>query len=45
MIGWSVELSEFDIWYQPRGAIKSQWLTDFSVELAPLSDLSAGWTL
>jgi len=45
MIGWSVKLSEFDIWYQPRGAIKSQCLTDFSTELTPLPTLSAGWTL
>jgi len=42
MIGWSVELSEFDIWYQLRGAIKSQCLADFSVELTPLPHLSAG---
>jgi len=45
MIGWSVELSEFDIRYEPRGAIKSQCLVDFSVELTPLLDLSAGWTI
>jgi len=45
MIGWSVELSKFDIWYESRGAIKSQCLVDFSVELTPLPDLSAGWTL
>ncbi|MCI74312.1 hypothetical protein A2U01_0095576, partial [Trifolium medium] len=24
MVAWSVELSEFDITYVPRGAIKSQ---------------------
>jgi len=30
MIGWSVELSEFDIKYEPRGAIKSQCLADFA---------------
>jgi len=45
MIGWSVELSEFDIRYEPRGAIKSQCLVDFSVELTPLPTLSSGWTL
>ncbi|XP_068484963.1 uncharacterized protein [Phaseolus vulgaris] len=45
MIGWSVELSEFDIRYEPRGAIKSQCLVDFSAELTPLPTLSAGWTL
>jgi len=45
MIGWSVELSEFDIRYEPRGVIKSQCLTDFSAELTPLPILSGGWTL
>jgi len=45
MIGWSVELSEFDIRYESRGAIKSQCLADFSAELTPLPTLSGGWTL
>jgi len=45
MIGWSVELSEFDIQYQSRGAIKSQCLADFSAELTLLPTLSAEWTL
>ena len=45
MIGWSVELFEFDIRYEPRGAIKSQSLTDFSVELTPLLTLLGRWTL
>jgi len=45
MIGWSVEVSEFDIQYKLRGSIKSQCLADFSAELTPLSDLSVGWTL
>lgn len=45
MIGWSVELSEFDIRYQLRGAIKSQCLAEFSANLTPLPDLSAGWTV
>jgi len=45
MIGWSVELSEFDIRYELRGTIKSQCLADFSAELAPLPTLSGGWTL
>jgi len=45
MIGWSVELSEFDIQYQQRGAIKSQCLADFSTELTSLPDLSVGWML
>ena len=29
MISWSFELSEFDIRYEPSGAIKSQCLADF----------------
>ena len=45
MIGCSVELSEFDIRYQPQGAIKSQCLADFSAELTPLPTLLVGWTL
>jgi len=45
MIGWSVELSEFDIRYEPRGAIKSQCLAGFLAKLIPLPTLSGGWTL
>jgi len=33
MIGWSIELSEFGIKYEPRGPIKSQCLVDFTSEL------------
>ncbi|KAK3024354.1 hypothetical protein RJ639_043680 [Escallonia herrerae] len=32
LVNWSVELSEFDIKYQPRTAIKAQALSDFVVE-------------
>jgi len=45
MIAWSVELSEFDIRYEPKGVINSQCLANFSAKLTPLSDLSAGWTI
>jgi len=45
MIGWPVEFSEFDIWYEPMGAIKSQCLANFSTELTPQQDLSVGWTI
>jgi len=41
MIGWSVELSEFDIRYEPRGAIKSQCLADFAAELPKNPETSA----
>ena len=45
MIGWSIELSKFDIRYELRGVVKFQCLVEFSIELTPLSDLSIGWTL
>jgi len=35
IIGWVVELSEFQIQYQPRGTIKSQALADFTAKLSP----------
>ena len=34
MVKWAVELSEFDIKYEPRGPIKGQIFTDFVVELS-----------
>jgi len=47
MIGWTIELSEFHIQYQPRGAIKSQALADFAAELTPSSSRIAhsSWIL
>ena len=35
LIQWAIELSEFDIRYQPRNAIKAQALADFIVEFTP----------
>ncbi|XP_065618224.1 uncharacterized protein LOC136062720 [Quercus suber] len=35
LIQWAVELSEFDIRYQPRNAIKAQSLVDFIAEFTP----------
>ena len=35
LIQWAIELSEFDVRYQPRSAIKSQVLTDFIAEFTP----------
>ena len=41
LIQWAVELSEFDIRYQPRHAIKAQALADFIVEFtSSYEDLS-----
>jgi len=34
MVKWAVELSEFDIKYEPRGLIKGQIFADFVVELS-----------
>ena len=38
LIQWAVELSEFDIRYQPRHAIKAQALADFIAEFTPSHD-------
>jgi len=35
MVRWAVELSKFDIVYEPRGSIKGQIYADFVVELSP----------
>ena len=35
LIQWAIELSEFDIKYQPRNAIKAQVLADFIAEFTP----------
>ncbi|XP_025607708.1 uncharacterized protein [Arachis hypogaea] len=47
LIKWAVELSEFDIRYQSRGPIKSQFLADFIAELTVPSeeDHTKQWTL
>ena len=34
MARWAMELSEFDIHYEPRGPIKGQIYADFVVELS-----------
>ncbi|GKV43184.1 hypothetical protein SLEP1_g50508 [Rubroshorea leprosula] len=35
LIGWSVELNEYDLKFQPRTTIKGQAMADFLVECAP----------
>nr|XP_029145223.1 uncharacterized protein LOC112717554 [Arachis hypogaea] len=44
---WSIELSEFDIQFQPRGSVKSQCLADFVAEFTNTSpdERSRLWTL
>ena len=38
LIQWTVKLSEFDVRYQPRNAIKAQALADFIAEFTPSHD-------
>ena len=49
MVKWAVELSEFDIQYEPRGPIKGQVFADFVVELSsiatPTEGLDFRWVL
>ncbi|WJX58397.1 hypothetical protein P8452_43858 [Trifolium repens] len=47
MVAWSVELSEFDVTFSPRGAIKSQILADFLLELTTPAEENSEqpWTL
>uniref|UniRef100_A0A151UHE5 Retrovirus-related Pol polyprotein from transposon 17.6 n=1 Tax=Cajanus cajan TaxID=3821 RepID=A0A151UHE5_CAJCA len=49
MMAWSVELSEFDIRFEPRGsrgAIKAQSLAEFVNELSPLGQFEdTAWTM
>ena len=35
MVQWAIELSQFNIEYHPRTAIKAQALVDFIVEFTP----------
>ena len=38
---WAVELSEYDITFQPQTALKSQMLADFIVDFTPNAILQA----
>ena len=38
---WAIELSEFDIRYKPRAAVKGQILTDFIIEFTPAQTTKA----
>ena len=42
LIHWAVELSEFDVRYHPREAIKAQALADFIAEFTPTYDQQNG---
>jgi len=50
MVRWAVELSKFDVQYEPQGPIKGQVYADFVVELSPGSaqqeeEVSFKWVL
>ncbi|KAK2371898.1 hypothetical protein QL285_073098 [Trifolium repens] len=47
MVAWSIELSEFDMVFSPRGSIKSQILADFVLEMTspPEEEDNSPWTL
>src|ERR1044072_2917579 len=47
MVGWSVELSEYGLEFEPRGPIKAQVLADFVTELTslPTEHTPSMWTL
>ncbi|KAK2373754.1 hypothetical protein QL285_074768 [Trifolium repens] len=47
MVAWSIELSEFDITFSPRGSIKSQVLADFVLEMTspPEEEGKLPWNL
>ena len=42
MVRWAVELSEFDVQYEPKGPIKGQVYADFVVELSPATTHQEG---
>ncbi|XP_057720739.1 uncharacterized protein LOC130935159 [Arachis stenosperma] len=47
MMTWSIELSQYDIRYEPRQAIKAQAMADFLVEVTgdPSEEASTRWKL
>ncbi|XP_025636484.1 uncharacterized protein [Arachis hypogaea] len=45
MIAWSIELSQFDIKFEPRYAIKAQAMADFIAEMTPGDSTPESWKL
>ncbi|KAI3453674.1 hypothetical protein Pfo_010337 [Paulownia fortunei] len=45
MVKWTIEMSEYDIDYQPRVAIKAQALADFLQEMTPTDEVPEAWLL
>jgi len=42
LVKWLIELSEFDIEYHPRGAVKGQAVVDFIIEYTYDTDAKLG---
>ena len=45
MVQWAIELSQFDIKYRPRTAIKAQALADFIAEFTTPGSIGSLWTV
>ncbi|XP_057740563.1 uncharacterized protein LOC130957736 [Arachis stenosperma] len=45
MLAWSIELSQFQVRFEPRNAIKAQALTDFIAEMTPTKPTPEPWKL
>ncbi|KAI3457130.1 hypothetical protein Pfo_013793 [Paulownia fortunei] len=45
MVKWAVEMSEYDIDYQPRVAVKAQALADFLQKMTPTDEILETWLL
>ncbi|XP_057742920.1 uncharacterized protein LOC130961192 [Arachis stenosperma] len=45
MLAWSIELSQFDIKFEPRYAIKAQAMADFIAEMTPGNSTPESWKL
>ncbi|KAG5106330.1 hypothetical protein JHK82_043300 [Glycine max] len=42
-MAWSIELSEFDIRYEPRGPIKTHFMVDFLAEFVENHQTTPNW--
>ncbi|XP_072084457.1 uncharacterized protein [Arachis hypogaea] len=45
MMTWAIELSQYDLSYEPRHAIRAQAMADFLVEVTGTEDTSTRWKL
>ena len=45
ILQWAIELSEFDLQYETRTAIKSQYLADFIAEFTDAPEIPTEWNI